>query len=203
MGFLCFGGYSLNEPGLTVGIGHAVVWVGGSQVAFESLVGARSLRMRDEVVAKEQTLPMLSECRAAGDHVEVVRADATAVTPDEKGIPRRDVITETRAPEVVVALSLKNRGNLGAGSAKAGHLNKHVHDGLGGEARHSSAAKVFDATDETLGNAGAEMCCLALEQNRPPPIIRCDAYILADGSLHALLEGSHFSKDALFNVAAQ
>ena len=57
----------LNERGLAVGVGDAVVWVSGGQVALESLVGERGLRMRDEVVAKEQTLPMLPECRAAGD----------------------------------------------------------------------------------------------------------------------------------------
>jgi hypothetical protein len=70
-----------------------------------------------------------------------MRADAPLVPPDKKRIPRRNVISEAGAPEVVVALTPKDRSNPASGSSEASHLNEHVHNRLCGESRDSSAPK--------------------------------------------------------------
>src|SRR5437870_4488045 len=101
MGLLCFGGDLLNERGLTVGVGYAVVWVGG------------------------------------------------------------------------------------------------------GQSRHRSAAKVLDAPDECCRDTRAKMLRLASEQVGLAQVIGQDADILADGSLDALLNCVHFTRDALSRLTTQ
>jgi len=105
------------------------------------------LRVGNKIVAEEKALPVPLECPPTGHHVDVVRADAPVVAPDEECIPRRDVIAEARAPKVFVALRFEDGGNLSSGGAEAGHLNQHIHNRLGGESRNGGAAEVFDAAN--------------------------------------------------------
>jgi len=121
--------------------------VSGGQLDFEPLVNMGGLRVGNKIVAEEKALPVPLECPPTGHHVDVVRADAPVVAPDEECIPRRDVIAEARAPKVFVALRLENGRNLSSGGAEAGYLNQHIHNRLGSESRNGGAAEVFDAAD--------------------------------------------------------
>ena len=86
--------------------------------------------------------------RAAGHHMDVVRAGAALVALDKKRIPRRNVVAHRGTPEVIVTLPLKNGSDLCSGRPQTGHFHEHVNDRLRGEAGNCRAAKVFDAPDE-------------------------------------------------------
>jgi hypothetical protein len=137
---------------------------------------------------------MLSKGSPPGHHVNVVCANASTVAPDKEDVPWRDVIPEARAPKVVVAMSLEDGHNLGSSGAKTGHLNEHVHDGLGGESGDCSAAEVLDAPDKPWRNTGAQTRGFALKQIGPARIIRRDADILAGCSLHTLFNSSQLTE---------
>src|SRR5262245_66084519 len=98
--------------------------MGRCQFGLQPSVFKSGLRMGNQVVAEEQAVPMQGV--VASNHVNVVRARAVPVAADEKGIPRRNVVTEGRAPEVVVALSFQNRRNLEAGSSEGAYLHQEV-----------------------------------------------------------------------------
>ena len=72
-------------------------------------------------------------------------------TADEEGVPRRHIIAEGWAPEIVVALRLQNWRDLGAGGSQAADFHQHIDDGLGHEAGNGRAAKMLDAADESGG----------------------------------------------------
>src|SRR5437763_5190156 len=128
----------------------------GCQFCLQVLVFAGSRRVGNEVVAKEQSVPVFVKRAAARDHVDVVGADAAFCALDEEGIPRRNIIAVGRPPKVVVALSAKNRSDLGASRPQAGDLHEHVNDRLGGETRNRRAAEMLDPADKTLWNASKQ-----------------------------------------------
>ena len=149
--------------------------------------------MSNERVAETQALPVGFKDRSTCHHVNVVRAHALAVAFDEKGIPRRNVVAEAGAPEVVVILRLENRRNFDARSPEAGHLYEHVHDGFGSESGHRGAAEVLDAPDKSNRQATAKVLRLSPEQIGPVRVVWRDTDFLANGALYAILKGIHFT----------
>ena len=148
--------------------------------------------MRNEVIAKKKSLPVLSKRAVASDHVNVVRAAAVPVAPDEERIPWWKIVAEARAPEVVVALRLQNRCNLRASSAETGDLHQNVHNGLGSETGNGCAAKMFDATDKPRREAGAQTVGFLTEKFRPARVVANNGDILTHGTAHLLSQGAHF-----------
>ena len=194
---------ALDECRLAVGVGDAVVRVSGSQISLEACVLLSGLRVGNEVVAEEQPVPMLPKRAPASDHVDVVGARAALVAPDEERIPRRNIVSEARTPEVVVALRVQNGRNLGTGGSEGANLHEQVDDGLGGESGNSRAAEVLDAANESGGKAGAQMLGLPVEELGPAGIVRDNGYILAHGSLHTFLKSVHFRGDALSRLTPE
>jgi len=94
-----------DECRFAVGVCRAIVRIGRGKAHLEGLVLASRRGIADEIVSQQRSVPMLE---MAFDHVDVVRARAGHVSPDDPGVPRRDVVAPGRAPEVVVALGFQN-----------------------------------------------------------------------------------------------
>src|SRR5689334_12726158 len=103
--------------------------------------------MIDEVVAKEQLVPVAGKCRRSGDHVQVMRASTGRVSLDEPCVEGRDIIAQRRTPEVVIALSLQCRCDLQLREIEIADLDEHVNDRLRGQPRNCGAAEVLNATN--------------------------------------------------------
>src|SRR5215467_7886474 len=83
------------------------------------------------------------------DYVDMVRPDATLIAFDEKGIPRRNVVTKRRSPEIIVATLLKHRRNFISRDAKGAYFQKDVDDWLGRETGDRRTSKMLDATNHS------------------------------------------------------
>src|SRR5204862_4612299 len=126
------------------------------QLLLQRLVFAREIRTVDQIVAKQQSIPVLGE--GTFHHVDVMRPRARAVALDEPRVPRRTVVSVCGTPDVVVSLRDEYRRNSPAHRARRSiarrtvsvpviNLDEHVDDRLGGEPGDGRAAEVLDASD--------------------------------------------------------
>ena len=74
---------------------------------FELAVFPGNVRMRNEVVAELEPIPML---KMGLDHVDVMRSVPVHVTFDEPGIEWRGIITPRWPPEIVIPLRFQDGG---------------------------------------------------------------------------------------------
>ncbi len=134
--------------------------MGCRKTKFEHLVLRCDMWIRDEVVPKEQAVPVLLELRL--NHVDVVGPDPSEwIATNEPRIERGPVVAGGRTPEVVVALGFESRSDDSPCFRKVCHLREDVDDRLGGEAGYGGAAEVLDPPKKAGRKRGEKVLLLS------------------------------------------
>jgi hypothetical protein len=101
--------------------------------------------MANQIIAKEQAIPVLGKHPMSRHYVNVVRPHPTLRSLNEKRVPRRSRISESRSPKIIVAPCFQDWHDLFAGETKAARFNQNVDDRFGREAGHGSTSEMFDS----------------------------------------------------------
>jgi len=177
-----------NEFRLASRVGEPVIRVRSGQPLLQRFVLPSNGGMADQVISKQQPLPMLLKNRATRDHMDMMRAVAAKVALDKKGVPRWNVVANRGSPEVVVPSCCQNGSDFGAGRLQTCYLDQHVNDRLRGETGHRGATKVFDPSDK----AGRQTCTQVLsflpEQLGPDGIVRRNRHFFPQALSHSVFQ---------------
>ena len=135
---------SSHKVTLRLRVVHAITVMCVGEFHFEIAVLPGDVRVLDEVVVKQEPIPVHE---LGLDHMDMVRPDPVSVTLDEPRVVGRR-IRSRRSPKIVVPLRFEDRWNSLAGFEKDCNFDQNIYDGLGGKPRYGRTSKILDSRNQ-------------------------------------------------------
>ena len=112
------------------------MFAGESPLQFAVCV--RHIRAGSQNIAKAQLVFLAADF----DEVQVMRPATRPIPTDAPCVPRRNVVSECRPPEAIIAMRLQSRRNYRFAALHVGDLDDHIDDGFDRQARHGGRAVI-------------------------------------------------------------